>query len=94
MAQIRVVELDENTRIPLRVIWVVGSAAMGGVIWLTVLFVTVSTMKSDIASASAKIEGIEKDRVVKRDEFKQDLYEIKVQLARISERLGIRKEEP
>lgn len=92
MPQIRVVEIDENTRVPLRIVWVVGGALGGGVVWLTVMFVYLSFARTEIAEAKTEIKEIQLDRTLRRDAIMTYLHKLDKDITAIKAKLHIPEE--
>lgn len=52
-------QIDEKTKIPLSIIWVVGSAATGLIFWLTIMYANGNVTQDTVKEHSAQLRAIE-----------------------------------
>ena len=90
LVPMRDVEINENTKLPARVVWGTMSVVIGGVVWLTTAFIHLSLAQADIAAIRVDLSKVEAERGRQRDEYAKAIYEIKSDLRLIKEKLKIR----
>ena len=73
--------IDQNTKIPIGVIWAIGVVLFGAVTWLTTMFV-------NLTNAQADIKQLREDRTI----LERDINEIKSDVRLIGDRLGVKRE--
>lgn len=83
------IEINENTKLPARVVWAFLSLVVGGVIYLTTAFVHLSMAQADIAVIRVDFAKVEAERALQRDDYSRSIYEIKSDLRLIKEKLKI-----
>lgn len=85
------VEINEDTKLPARMVWSALGVVVGGTIWLTTMFVHQQATASRVQSIESTIERIDTDRLKKREEFTDFLHRIDNRLSRIEGKLNIHK---
>lgn len=84
------IEIDENTKLPVRVVWAILSAIVGGAVWMTSAFIHLSMAQADIAAIRGDLARVEAERGTQRDEYARAVYEIKSDLRLIKVKLKIK----
>lgn len=81
--------LDENTSVPIRVIWVLAGALVGGTFWLTTMFVQLAMAQGDLKSLRESHDAQIVDEIHRRDDINEKLNRISSDLRLIKDRLKI-----
>lgn len=89
MAQIRIVEVDENTKVPLRMIWAVVIGVAPIIFWIFSISSQSSEAAAGIIVNRERIGAIERDRATRIEKYNDNLIEIKTQLSAIQTQMKI-----
>ena len=86
----RILEITESTRLPLRLVIGLVSGFCLGTIWLTTMFIQVSQLEKSQAATSQDIASLKVENNQKRDEVIQYLHRLDKKITEISVKLNIR----
>jgi hypothetical protein len=81
----KIVKVNENTVVPLSLVWTVGTAIAGGIVWLSFLAFQVNAATDDIEILKQKEE-------IHTEDYNRSFATIKSDLRLIKRQLGIEDE--
>lgn len=85
----KVLEIDENTRLPLRVVYGAVVLVAAATVWLTTLHYQVAHASTSIIQVQAQVEGIDTDRIMRREALQQSINALRTDQARMEAKLDL-----
>ena len=86
----RILEITESTRLPLRLVVGIVSCLCLGTVWLTTLFIQVSNLEKSQAATMHDVSAMKADQSMKRDEVIKYLHKLDRKVDAITVKLNIR----
>lgn len=80
----RVYEIDENTKLPAKIVWGLFAATVpvlfGAAVWATTVFVKLENAEAKIVSIESTVSDINEDRAKRREVVIQSINDLKVEI--------------
>ncbi len=74
------VTIDDNTKIPARLVYSIACFVVAGAVWLTTIFIQQQSARADITELKAAFDDSQKDQSKRREKLSDDMNDVKLQM--------------